>query len=282
MIRALIIGFNDDSFAHWCLSSLVGYVDDIIAVVASWDGFAADPFNTDATIDILEKFGAKVIERQNITQVEQRNLTLNALKTNDWGIAIDLDETLYNPSWLNTIEDNEPDHYIMRVYNSFRKELTFPLCPFNKVDRKTNRLFKKTAPLHYHMKHYLLFRGYNCLWLYSLDPRMPEADTCIVHWRDLRSGPRNLEKVTYYKKRYYAHGEGLGFWSFWMFPKCWSLCKYWFGKTDFNKCVNIKWNKCNAKVGNIDTRRCIPQFPDPNYKEIDTWKLLKRNLIKTH
>lgn len=260
LIKALIACFNDAQLLQWTLASLVGYVDEILAVVASWEFFnETHPFPSDESIDLLERYGAKVIQKVNISQVEQREILYKSVNTNDWALTIDADETLYNPGMLATLDEHEHDLYQVWIYNPFRKELNYPFLPYLKVDIKANRLVKVTAPLHLHKRHYMLFRGKECLWLEG--HKYPEATFGIVHWRNLRDEARQIIKDDYYNIRTRRHLEALGQWTYWLFPTCWKVCKYWFGDTDFAECVNIKYGKCNAIPGKENIQTGEKEYP---------------------
>lgn len=274
MIKALIACYNDEQLLQWTLASLVGYVDEIIACVASWEKMFTVSCGysdvNDATVSILEKHGAKVLEAINLSQIEHRDMLVNPLNNNDWGLVIDADETLYNPGMLATIEDRKPTLYQVPIYDAFKKEVYDHKLPLLRVSYKANRLFKKTDFLHYHKRHYYLFRGKELLWL-NID-NYPKASLGIIHWRMLRDIKRAIRKNKFYNKRQQKVEEGLGHWSFWSFPTCWKVCKYWFGDTDFNECVNIKWGKCNAIPGKENIQTGATEIPKPsNMREIIIW-----------
>ena len=275
MIKALIACFNDAQLLQWTLASLVGYVDEIIAVVASWEFFnETHPFPSDESIDLLERYGAKVIQKVNISQIEHRNMLLDQLKPNDWGLVIDADETLYNPSMLATLDEHEHTHYQVWIYNPFRKEYFHDFLPFLKVDKKNNRLFKNIAHLHYHVKHNMLFRGKECLWLDG--DKSPEATMGIVHWRNLRDQARTDIKVKFYNRRGTKRVEGIGHWSYWLFPSCWEMCKYYNGDMDFPECINIKYGKCNAVIGKENIQTGEKEYPKQKEYIYDPKKIVEQ------
>ncbi len=84
-ISACIIAFNEESNLPRCLGSLLSVADEIIVVVNS--------SSTDRTISIAEEFGAKVITKEWMGFVAQKNFAIQQTKY-DWILSLDADEEL--------------------------------------------------------------------------------------------------------------------------------------------------------------------------------------------
>lgn len=266
MIKACIMAFNDDSFIQWTLSSLIGYVDEIIAVVGSFKNFSNQFICSDGTIDILEKFGVRVFVVSNLTQLQQRNLVLKKLNNNDWYLMIDCDETLYNGAWLNTLDEREHDRYSLPFFQHFRIQVDNPYLPLLKVINRETRLVKKTGRLYFHKRHFLLFRDEECIWFSDSNAI---AESSMVHWLLLRNKKRLDLKLKFYKNRHRYKTECHGFYGWFLYNTCWEDCKYYFGDKHFN-CINEKGGKCQCKDGVMDSSRMIRQYPvDP--KAVEVW-----------
>ncbi len=83
-ISACIISFNEESKISACLASVQGIADEIVVV---------DSGSTDATIEIANRFGARVIHQPFLGYVEQKDFAAQA-GANDWVLSIDCDERL--------------------------------------------------------------------------------------------------------------------------------------------------------------------------------------------
>lgn len=80
-ISAAIITLNEESNMADCLKSL-SWVDEIIVV---------DSLSTDRTVEISEKFGARVISQKFLGHVKQKQLAVDSC-SHDWVICLDADE----------------------------------------------------------------------------------------------------------------------------------------------------------------------------------------------
>ena len=83
-ISACIITLNEERNLPRCLQSVAPLVDEILVV---------DSGSTDATLDIVAKFGARVVHQDWLGYVDQKNFAL-AQAQHDWVLSIDADEEL--------------------------------------------------------------------------------------------------------------------------------------------------------------------------------------------
>ncbi|OLS20368.1 MAG: hypothetical protein HeimC3_41070 [Candidatus Heimdallarchaeota archaeon LC_3] len=257
MIKACIITLNDDPTLEWTISSLIGYVDEIIAIDGPWANYSNDLGSTDGTLPILEKYGVNIIEGRWKTEVDKRNAYVNACNTNDWILVIDADEILINGYFLTHL-----DNYSFPVWSVNLFSIDYPddlyigmkKGSFLVSDFTQNRLFKKFNKTHYWKKHYYIFQdGFNITWLHYA----PEAEIGIIHIHFLRPYVRKENKLNFYLKAMNLKKEGRGHFSYWLFDDCWRNCIAF--QKDKNKridydCVSYKDNLCRAYPGNTDIR----------------------------
>ncbi|WP_424243922.1 glycosyltransferase involved in cell wall biosynthesis [Elusimicrobium posterum] len=83
-ISLIIITKNEAANLDECLTSVQGLVDEIILV---------DSGSTDATVEIAQKYGAKVTVRPFDSFTLQKGAAL-ALATKEWVFNLDADETV--------------------------------------------------------------------------------------------------------------------------------------------------------------------------------------------
>lgn len=257
MIKACICTFNDDATLEFTISSLIGYVDEIIAIDGPWKNYSNDLCSTDGTIDILEKYGAQVHLGRYKNQVDKRNAYIKVTNTNDWILVIDADELLWNGYFLTKLDQYDYTkwgvnilsiNYPANLYPGANKAALLEITP------KQNRLFKKHETSHYWKKHFYLFHdGFNNAWL-QYAPLSPLA---IIHIHFLRPHIRKQEKLDYYVIRENLKEEGRGHFSFWLFDDCWNNCIA-FQKDEKKaidyQCSSLKDNFCRAHPGNFDLR----------------------------
>lgn len=82
-ISVFIIAFNEEKVIGQCLEKLF-WANEIIVI---------DSGSTDATVEICEKFGAKVIYNKFVDFGKQKQFALNQTN-NDWVLSLDADEVL--------------------------------------------------------------------------------------------------------------------------------------------------------------------------------------------
>ena len=83
-ISAVIITLNEEKNIDRCLRSLKGIADELVIV---------DSFSTDKTVEIAEKYGAKIIQQSFLGYKEQKNFA-TAQASNNWVLSLDADEAL--------------------------------------------------------------------------------------------------------------------------------------------------------------------------------------------
>jgi len=128
---------NEEDFLYKCLSSIKGWVDEIIIV---------DTGSEDNTINIAKKFTNKVYKHKWPNDFSKvRNISLSHA-TKDWILVLDADEIISEEDMKkikNLIEDNSIDGYVLtqKNYTNDSSLLSWTSC------------FKKS-------KHVLNFKGY--------------------------------------------------------------------------------------------------------------------------
>ena len=83
-ISVVIITLNEERNIARCLKSVRILADEVIVV---------DSLSNDATKQIAESLGAKVIEQAFLGHIEQKNFAKNQA-SNDWILSLDADESL--------------------------------------------------------------------------------------------------------------------------------------------------------------------------------------------
>ncbi len=106
-ISCVIITYNEEENLAECLKS-VSWCDEIIVV---------DSGSTDKTVEIAEKFGAKVFKKNFTGYGEQKQYAVS-LASNDWIFSIDADEVVSNELKKNILNRfssklNLPDGFLM-------------------------------------------------------------------------------------------------------------------------------------------------------------------------
>lgn len=96
---AVILTLNEELHLARCIDSLNGVADEIVV---------ADCFSTDATLEIAQARGARVIQREWVNYATQFNWALTQLAGDtDWVLRIDADEYL-TPQLLDEIRTRLP------------------------------------------------------------------------------------------------------------------------------------------------------------------------------
>lgn len=111
-ISATIIAFNEERNIERCLKSLQGVADEVIVV---------DSFSKDRTVEICEKYGAKVFQHPFEGYGSQKNVAVSKA-ANDLILSLDADEALSEPlkaSLLQEKEDENFDAYKCNRLNNF-------------------------------------------------------------------------------------------------------------------------------------------------------------------
>lgn len=93
-ISAVIITKNEEKNIAQCLQSLIEVVKEIVVI---------DAYSTDKTIEIAEKIGAKVFQKEWKGYSQNKNFG-NDLAKNDWILSIDADEVL-SPELITSIHE---------------------------------------------------------------------------------------------------------------------------------------------------------------------------------
>lgn len=83
-ISAVIITLNEEKNIERCLRSLEGIADEIVV---------ADSFSTDKTVQIAERYGARIVQQAFLGYRDQKNF-VTGQATNDWILSLDADEAL--------------------------------------------------------------------------------------------------------------------------------------------------------------------------------------------
>lgn len=114
-LSATIITLNEEKDLPRCLESLKGLVDEIILV---------DSGSTDKTIEIAERFGAKVYHRKFDNYANQKNFALEKA-TGDWVLSIDGDEEI-SPELTKEIQSELKNNKSLFIaYSIPRKNIIF-------------------------------------------------------------------------------------------------------------------------------------------------------------
>jgi glycosyltransferase involved in cell wall biosynthesis len=100
-ISATIIAFNEERNIERCLQSLQGVADEIIVV---------DSFSQDKTVEICEKYGAKVFQHPFEGYGAQKNFAVSQASF-DLILSLDADEALSEPLKKSLIEAKESEAF---------------------------------------------------------------------------------------------------------------------------------------------------------------------------
>ena len=84
-ISACVITLNEERNLVRCLASVAPLVDEILVVI--------DSGSTDRTLEIAREFGARVVEREWLGYVAQKNFALDQA-AHEWVLSIDADEEI--------------------------------------------------------------------------------------------------------------------------------------------------------------------------------------------
>ncbi len=95
-ISAIILTYNEELNIENCLKSISDWVSEI---------FIIDSFSNDKTLEIAEKYGAKISQHPFKNQAEQFNWALDNLKIkSDWILRLDADEKITKELWQEIAE----------------------------------------------------------------------------------------------------------------------------------------------------------------------------------
>lgn len=83
-LSVVIITFNEEKNIERCLLSVQSVADEILVV---------DSFSSDKTLEICEKYGARVIQNPFEGHIQQKNFAMKKAK-NEWILSLDADEAL--------------------------------------------------------------------------------------------------------------------------------------------------------------------------------------------
>ena len=85
-ISAIILTYNEEIHIERLLKNIAGFADEV---------FIVDSYSTDKTLEIAEKYGAKIIQHPFENQAQQFNWALDNLDIkNEWVLRLDADEYL--------------------------------------------------------------------------------------------------------------------------------------------------------------------------------------------
>ena len=98
-VTAIILTFNEELHLARCIKSLDGIASEVLVV---------DCFSTDATLEIAQKYGARVVQRAWVNHATQFNWALTQIDANvDWVLRIDADEVL-TPELVDQVRTRLP------------------------------------------------------------------------------------------------------------------------------------------------------------------------------
>ena len=85
-ISLIILTYNEEIHIGRLLENIAGFADEV---------FIVDSYSTDKTLEIAEKYGAKIIQHPFENQAQQFNWALDNLNIkNEWILRLDADEYL--------------------------------------------------------------------------------------------------------------------------------------------------------------------------------------------
>src|SRR3989344_1884958 len=85
-VAVVILAYNEELNIEKCLKSVAGWADEI---------FIVDSYSTDKTLEIAQKYGAKIVQHPFKNQAQQFNWALGNLEIkNEWILRLDSDEYL--------------------------------------------------------------------------------------------------------------------------------------------------------------------------------------------
>ena len=95
-LSVIILTYNEEIHIGRLLENIAGFADEV---------FIVDSYSTDKTLEIAEKYGAKIIQHPFENQAQQFNWALDNLNIkNEWILRLDADEYL-TPELKNEIAD---------------------------------------------------------------------------------------------------------------------------------------------------------------------------------
>ncbi|MHB8624645.1 MAG: glycosyltransferase family 2 protein [Aggregatilineales bacterium] len=95
-LSVIVLTFNEEKNIEACLSSLYGWIDEIIVV---------DSGSTDQTIEIAERYTDKILQHPFENYAAQRNWAqCHSMVTHDWVFHVDADERV-TPELRGTLEE---------------------------------------------------------------------------------------------------------------------------------------------------------------------------------
>jgi glycosyltransferase involved in cell wall biosynthesis len=98
-LTAVILTFNEEQHLERCIASLADAASQVVVV---------DSFSTDATLQIAQAHGARVIQRKWVNHATQFNWALTQLEADtEWVLRIDADEVL-TPKLVSEIKARLP------------------------------------------------------------------------------------------------------------------------------------------------------------------------------
>ena len=106
-LTALILTYNEEETLDACLQS-ASWADETLVV---------DSFSTDRTLDIAQRFGARVLQHEFITHAKQKNWAIPQA-THEWVLILDADERVTD-ELRNEIQHQlrtGPDHDLYIIY----------------------------------------------------------------------------------------------------------------------------------------------------------------------
>ena len=184
MIKACVIYYNDGPWLTALLPTIIGEVDDVIAVDGLIKHFPlAEVLSTDGSTEIIESFGGRVIQRGLWeSEIHKRQTYIENAKNGDMLFIIDCDEVLQGV----LPDDHHP--YTMSLYH-FHTQLE---------SQPRLRLIPKSVNLKYIYNHWTLVDQYRD---YTQEANLGH----MTHWKEgsiyhlhfLRSNRRKYAKWIY-------------------------------------------------------------------------------------
>ncbi len=104
-LTATILTYNEEARIEACLQSLAGVADEIVVV---------DSFSTDSTVEICQRYGCRIRQRQLSGYGAQRQFA-TSLATHPYVLSIDADEIL-SPALADEICRLKEEGFTHRVY----------------------------------------------------------------------------------------------------------------------------------------------------------------------
>jgi hypothetical protein len=195
LLNLVLVTYDDMPLIEKCISSVIDYVDGIIAVDGIFKDFPhnnGEPgYSTDGTLKYLSSLDKEValIVMPDLEEVEKRNQYLIG-QEGDWYLHLDADEWVENPEVLSELPDTDV------LFCPMLREGDGALHYYPRV-------FKHVEGLHYEGLHYHLVDGSSSLYAdihhVGDDYRIERFPLMIKHNRDGRDPERLKRKAIYYK-----------------------------------------------------------------------------------